>query len=377
MNCQQQNLCGGCTLRHLSEEEYRNQKNTAFKKLIAAVNQDNLNIAPAIFIADGSRRRVEFTFAYHKGSLLFGFNAAQSHRIIPIAECLSLTATINRSLPAITDFLRSLGHLQTSIKQKNKRQSIKFAGGKIFITEADNGLDIVLETDFPLTLELRIAISELVAANPQIIRFSVGAKNLNPETIVIVSNPYITVGGKTVAIPPATFLQPSVAGQNALIETVMKYVGDDSGKIADLFCGIGTFSYPLSHNLKNKITAIDSSEELLRDFQKNVNNLMIPNIQIIRRNLFKYPLTGDELKGFAVIVFDPPRAGASAQTAAIAQMPEADKPQKIIAISCNPYTFINDANTLLGGGYVVTEITPVDQFVYTNHLELVALFEKR
>ena len=104
---------------------------------------------------------------------------------------------------------------------------------------------------------------------------------------------------------------------------------------------------------------------------------MIPNIEILQKNLFKYPLDADELKSFDVVIFDPPRAGATAQVRQLAQMSQQNKPQKIIAISCNPHTFINDANVLLAGGYELQKLTMVDQFVYTKHCELVALFTKK
>lgn len=103
---------------------------------------------------------------------------------------------------------------------------------------------------------------------------------------------------------------------------------------------------------------------------------MISNIEIITKNLFKYPLDVKELQGFSAVVFDPPRAGAAAQVAELASLPQNERPEKIIAVSCNPGTFVNDANKLLESGYKLIEVTMVDQFVYSNHSELVALFTK-
>jgi 23S rRNA (uracil1939-C5)-methyltransferase len=130
-------------------------------------------------------------------------------------------------------------------------------------------------------------------------------------------------------------------------------------------------------NIRNKITAIDSSAELLNGFRQTVNALMLPNIEIVQKNLFKYPLDETELRDFAAVVFDPPRSGAAAQVQKLANMPPSEKPQKIIAVSCNPHTFINDANVLIAGGYEIKEMTMVDQFVYAKHFELVALFMKK
>ena len=172
-------------------------------------------------------------------------------------------------------------------------------------------------------------------------------------------------------------MQPSLESETALLALVLKYLGATRGKIADLFCGVGTFSYPLSALPDTKILAVDSSVSLLNGFRRSVNKNMIPNIEIIAKNLFKYPLDTAELKGLKAVVFDPPRAGAEAQVKQLAALPESGRPEKIIAVSCNPHSFVRDANILLSGGYQLQEVTIVDQFVYSNHSELVALFTKQ
>ena len=375
MTCPYQNICGGCPLRSLAPEEYRQHKITRFNQLIATLSPTT-NIGTPVFIADGCRRRAELTFQFKKGRLQLGFNAKQSHEIVDIVTCSALTAEINRVLPLVRQFLQSFCRIQSTEKIKNKLQTKSITHGEIWLTQAANGIDILLESEEKLSLAHRMEISAFAADEPAIIRFSFGAKNTLPETILEKNKPYIDISGRRVFIPAGTFLQASQEGQNALISAVIKYVGECSGKIADLFCGVGTFSYPLSLNINNKITAVDSSAELLNSFRQTVNYLTIPNIKIVQKNLFKYPLDSVELQEFDIIIFDPPRAGASAQVAQIAAMKEADKPQKVVAVSCNPHTFINDAATLLHSGYQLEETTMVDQFVYAEHFELVALFVK-
>lgn len=376
MSCVYQNICGGCPLRELNSEDYRRRKIEHFKKIAANLKQEEIPFGEPIFIADGQRRRAEFTFQYRKGSVSLGFNAAQSHQLIDIAECAALTPNINSVLPRVRDFLQKLCAIKSTQKVKTKFVTSNIAQGEIWLTEAANGIDVLLETDEKITLEHRMEICDFANQNSEIIRVSVGKKNARPETIVEKCKPHINIAGYEVFIPAGTFLQASAAGEKALTDLVLKYIGDTVGNIADLFCGVGTFSYPLAQNIKNKITAADSSAELLDCFQKTVNFLTLPNIKICKKNLFKYPFDAQELKGFVAVVFDPPRAGASAQVQQIASINQADKPQKIVAVSCNPHTFINDANQLLENGYVLSEITMVDQFVYAEHFELVALFEK-
>ena len=169
-------------------------------------------------------------------------------------------------------------------------------------------------------------------------------------------------------------MQPSKEGEQALADIVASYIGQTSSNVADLFCGVGTFSYVISKLTTGKILAIDSSEELLRGFRVSVNQNQINNIEIQSRNLFKYPLDSADLKNVDIVVFDPPRAGAAAQCKLLASMPPDRRPSKIIAISCNPNTFVNDAQQLISGGYILKDIRLVDQFVYSEHSELVALF---
>ncbi len=377
MSCPYQQNCGGCLYRNLELENYRKLKLEQFTQTLAAIKQKDICVGAPVFIADGTRRRAELAYSHQRGNLRLGFNESKSHKLTNIENCQLLTAKINGILPPLRCFLNEFCAIKATEKLKNKKfRGYNIGSGDIWLTEAANGLDILFEIAEPLSLEHRMALCDFANSLEDIARISVQIKNNKPETIVEKSRPYLNIGGYQVFIPAGTFLQASAEGEQALIALVQKYIKDSSGNIADLFCGVGTFSYPLAANIKNKITAIDSSAELLEGFQKSVHHNMISNIKICRKNLFKYPLDKDELKAFDIVVFDPPRAGAAAQTARIAAMEPTERPQKIIAVSCNPRTFVNDANTLLAGGYKISEITLVDQFVYSAHSELVALFEK-
>ena len=377
MNCTYQNICGGCPLRHLEAKEYYKTKTTSLQNTINRVNQNNIICKPLVCISDGKRRRAELAFELKKNKLVLGFNAAKTHDVIDIISCPALIQNLNEILPAVRNFLYEFCLIKTSKKIKNKITIDNIKKGDIFLTSAENGIDILIEVNATLTLEHRMCISSFACQYPQVIRMAVKYKSASSAEIILEKTPpVIIIGSYPIQIPCGTFLQASKEGELALITTVLQYIGSTHGNIADLFCGLGTFSYPLANNPAYTITALDSSGESLQYFQKNINALTIHNIFIKQRNLFKYPLDETELKGINTVIFDPPRAGASAQVKKIAAMNFKDKPQKIVAVSCNPHTFVNDANQLISGGYKIIEITPIDQFVYANHLELVALFEK-
>ncbi|EGF90755.1 23S rRNA uracil-5--methyltransferase rumA [Asticcacaulis biprosthecium C19] len=78
------------------------------------------------------------------------------------------------------------------------------------------------------------------------------------------------------------------------------------------------------------------------------------------------------MKGFDAIVFDPPRAGAEAQAAEIARSGVA----RAVAVSCNPQTFVRDAKILVNAGFSLDRVTPIDQFLWSAHVELVGVFSR-
>ncbi len=376
MECPYQENCGGCLWRHLPIAEYQQNKVAQVKKILSGLNiKENCWHAP-FFLGDGKRRRASMTFKYKKGHLEFGFNQKQSNEIVDIQNCLLLTEKINANLANMRRLLQELCAVKIPQRKKNKvigYQNLQF--GDVWLTEADNGLDVVLEFDSDLNLDYRMIISELGQQFADVIRISHRRKPEDrAETVLEKVKPYIDIAGYQVLIPAGTFLQASKASETAMINLVKEYMGDSEGKIADLFCGVGTFSYPLSLNKNNQITSIDSSADLLEGFKQSVNANMISNIKILAKNLFKYPLDEKEVSDFDIIVFDPPRAGALAQVKKIAAA--AKQPEKIIAVSCNPHSFAQDAEVLLQGGYKLTKIALIDQFSYSNHSELVALFTK-
>lgn len=378
MDCNYKEECGGCRYRQLGLKEYQEKKRRDVLAVLQELKAEDYKFAEPVFIGDGHRRRAAFAFSCRKGKLVLGFNRSQSSEIIDLESCCLLTSKINAALPALRSLLAELCAVKIPQMKKNKQVGNScLSGGDLQITEADNGLDIVLQFEGELNLDYRMIIFEFAQKYNDIIRISHRrTENGQPETVVEKSKPYINIAGYEVYIPAGTFLQASKASEQALIEIVLCYLGQSGGKIADLFCGVGTFSYPLSKNIKNKIVAVDSSKSLLEGFRQSVNKNMIPNIEIIEKNLFKYPLDEKELSGFDVVVFDPPRAGAEAQAAKIAAMGE-NAPRKVIAVSCNPHSFVKDANILTDSGYKLEEVTLVDQFAYSNHSELVALFTKK
>ncbi len=367
-------LCGGCPLRTLNKEEYQAQKTAYLKKLISLLNINDVIFDNPIFIQDGLRRRAELDFCYEKKELKFGFNEQKTHNIIDISDCPMLDDELNSLIPKLKIFLKEFCciPIQTKIKKKINTEYIK--KGTIRLLNADNGIDITIILEKTPSLDHRMLIADFVNQNSNIVRVSWQIKGITPEIIVAKASPKLYIKDIEIDIPIGSFLQASKEAENQMIEKLLDYMGDTSGNIIDLFCGLGTFTYPVSKNNNNNIISIDSSKASLEGLQNALYKNQIHNVKVINKNLFKYPLEKDELKSIDAIIIDPPRAGAHEQLRCIADLNIKDKPQKIIYISCNPQTFIYDASLLIKGDYAFKRITLIDQFVYSKHLELMALF---
>jgi 23S rRNA (uracil1939-C5)-methyltransferase len=95
-------------------------------------------------------------------------------------------------------------------------------------------------------------------------------------------------------------------------------------------------------------------------------------VTVERRDLFRNPLTAVELNGFDAVLLDPPRAGAAAQSGELAH----SKVTRVVYASCDPGSFARDAHTLQDGGYRLEKLLPIDQFLWSAHVELIALFAR-
>lgn len=176
------------------------------------------------------------------------------------------------------------------------------------------------------------------------------------------------MGAARVVLPPGSFLQATGKGEETLGALVVEHCRG-AKNVVDLFCGVGPFALRLAQ--KTRVQAFDSEAPAIEALRKAAANTKgLRSVQAQARDLFRRPLYPMELSECDALVFDPPRQGAEAQAKQLAQT----KVPRIVAVSCNPSTFVRDARLLLDGGYKLARLTPVDQFRHTPHLELVALF---
>jgi len=346
--CPHFGICGGCAIQHWETERYRTWKHDLATATLAQAKID-CEVASLIDAHGKGRRRI--TLHGRKGThdvLKVGFAAAQSHDVIPIDRCPILDPGLGGALEAawaLTEPLIGIG----------KPLDIQ-------VTATDGGLDVDIRGSGPLPASAIAALSQIAAEH------NVARLTRHGELVLMRRAPGVTMGKARVILPPASFLQATVAGEETLAALVSQHCGR-AKHIADLFCGVGPFALRLAE--KSRVSAYDSDAGAIASLQKAVTSTSgLKPVRAETRDLFRRPLVTEELRDFDAVVFDPPRQGAQAQAERLA----ASKVPAVIAVSCNAATFARDARILIDGGYKIEGVTPVDQFRHTPHVELVARF---
>lgn len=346
--CRHFGICGGCAVQHLGQAAYLDWKRA---KVVAALRSRGLDseVEPVRTVPLGGRRRASLALARGKDGPTLGYRRARSHQLIDIAVCPVLS-------PGIVARLANL-----------KAALVRLLGGereaRVSVTETLSGLDIVLDGTKP-------APAALAAFAGGAAPLGVARLTCDGESIGPVAAPEIDLAGVSVRLPPGAFLQASGEAEAVMAGLVRDGVGD-AKRIADLFAGLGTFTFALARQAA--VDAFEQDEAALHALAEASRRT--PGLKPVRtfaRDLFRAPLGVKELNGYEALVFDPPRAGAAAQATMLAK----SKVPRLVAVSCNPGTLARDLRILADGGYRIARVAPVDQFLFSPHVEVVAELER-
>ena len=354
--CTHYGTCGGCSLQHLSQSAYYSFKKELILNIIDEIGLDNNIVSDVVKIGQHSRRRADFKIEVVKGEIKIGFYAAKSHDVVEINQCPV-------SENSLVQFLPKLKNILSSLKKPGAVKSVS-------VTDLDNGLDVIVITKTPLKASDKQKLLN-AAKEHNIIRLSEKEDNKRANCIFDSNMAKVNFSNYEVELPVGAFLQATIKGQNEITHIVKKFA-NDSKKIADLFSGCGTYSFPLVDKA-DYIACYEGGYEMVMATNNTANKYGIANKLLAKnRDLFTDPLNDSELNNFDAVVINPPRAGAQNQAKQIAKSTVA----KIIMVSCSPSSFKKDAKILLKGGYKLTKVIPIDQFYWSGHLELVAIFVK-
>lgn len=316
--------CGGCLYQNLTDEDYRRKKKTFIKRAFTdygiTVQLQEIREVPL-----QTRRRASFEY----GNGLVGYHAAKSHQIVEIVDCPILKPDIVAFLPTLKTWSQQLGRR-----------------GEFFILSTEWGLDIHIKSDDGKqpTFQKLEQLAQM-AGDERVVRLTFNGEPIAQKTQL----PFL----------PDAFLQPSAEGEKILTDLMMEET-QNIHRAIDLFCGSGTFTRPMMQQ-GIKVIGYDCSDSVL-----------LLGANGIQRDLFRSPLLPEEMEKSDLIVLDPPRAGAKAQ---VEQIAHTNTP-KIVMISCSPKTAARDCKILIDAGWHLNKVTPVDQFKWSNHIELVCVLER-
>jgi 23S rRNA (uracil1939-C5)-methyltransferase len=347
--CPHFGVCGGCALQHWDTARYR-----AWKRglVVAALAQAGVEAPVADLIdAHGAGRR-RAVFHARRGThdvLQVGFTAYRAHHVVAIDRCPILAPELAGAVEAAWALAEALGPQKKPLD--------------IQVTASGPGLDVDVRGSGPLPPGLMARLATL----PQTHRLA--RLTRHGELIVQRAQPIVQMGRARVALPPGAFLQATAAGEAALAQLVLGHVGE-AAAVADLFAGVGPFALRLAE--RARVHAVDSDAAAIAALRQASAVPGFKPIETQVRDLFRRPLLPAELARFDAVVFDPPRQGAEKQARALAE----SKVPVVVAVSCNPATFARDARLLADGGYRLLAVTPVDQFRYSAHVEIVARFAR-
>jgi len=350
--CPHFGICGGCAIQHWAAAPYQAWKRNIVVETLAQAGIA-CEVAPLVDAHGAGRRRVTLHGRFGTHDVLkVGFSATSSHDVIPIHRCPILDPALEGALDAAWAVAEPL----TSKMPVTKPLDIQ-------VTATVNGLDIDVRGSGPLPTPLVTALSRVVEQH------RLARLTRHGELVLQRLPPTVKMGRAEVTLPPGSFLQATVAGEEALAALVTERIGK-AKEVLDLFCGVGPFALRLAE--KARVTAYDNDAGAIAALAKAARTPGLKPIKAEQRDLFRRPLVPPELRGFDAVVFDPPRQGAQAQALKLA----ASKVPVVIAVSCNVATFARDARLLIDGGYKIESVVPVDQFRHTPHVELVAKFTR-
>jgi 23S rRNA (uracil1939-C5)-methyltransferase len=346
--------CGGCSLQHWASGPYLTWKVDQIRHALARVRLAT-EMLPPFAAAPGTRRRLALHARREGRAAVLGFKARRSWRLAAIDTCVIADPRLVAVLPALRRMAEPLLEHPKSAPT-------------LHVTHTLTGLDIdvtgVERRSGGLSADARQRVAE-AAAEADVARVTLAG-----ETIYATRPARVAMGPANVALPPGAFLQATEQAEAAMTAFAVT-VATGARRVADLYCGVGAFTFPLA--TVAPVLAADAAASAVDALISATGGAAgLKPIAAEARDLERRPVLAHELRGVDVVLFDPPRAGAAAQCIEIGR----SAVSRAIGVSCNPATFARDARTLADAGFRLERVLPVDQFLWSPHVELVGVFSR-
>jgi 23S rRNA (uracil1939-C5)-methyltransferase len=345
--------CGGCALQHWRRDVYTGWKSDLIAKALAQRGVKAPTFEAPVTCEPGERRRADIVLRCQGKRILAGYHERGSQNVVDVGTCVVARPKINTAIAALRLAIKAILRDGTS--------------ADAVVNETDTGLDVLIRPHrkFELTLAIRETLIAL-AESADIARVSWGDR-ATAEPVIVRRTPQLILGDVTIEPPPGAFLQATKRAELVMRAGVTAWLGE-AARTADLFAGIGA----LSLGKPGKLSLFEYDRPSVAAVDATARKLGGNRVTVQLRDLFRRPLSTKELDAFDAIVLDPPRAGAAAQCAELA----ASKVKRVVYGSCDPGSFARDVRTLQDGGYRLEKLMPIDQFLWSAHVELIALLTK-
>lgn len=353
--CSHFGTCGGCALQHWNHAPYLAWK---VERLVRTLARQHIEteILPPFAAQAGTRRRVALhARAATREAAKAGYKGRKSWDLVDIDACPIADPAIQAAIPA-------LKRLAAPLFEHPK------SAPTLHVTLTAAGLDIdvsgVERRSGGLSADARVQLAER-AAEADFARVT-----LDGEVAYQARTPQVRLGPAIVTLPPGAFLQATPGAEVAMAGFIAE-AAQGAARIADLYCGVGTFTFRLAEIAP--VHAADFAAPAIRALTSALASAPgLKGLTAEARDLVRRPVLAEELRKTDLAVFDPPRAGAAEQTAELARSSLA----RVIGVSCNPATFARDARILIDAGFSLERVLPVDQFLWSPHIELVGVFSR-
>lgn len=348
--------CGGCSLQHLSPDYYRVFKIALLDEALCGESVECKRLLPLLEVGEAARRRVVWQVDTRTRPIKLGYHRAKSHQVIDVTRCVIIEPCLEALIAPLRQTLSRLPSVQLI--------------ETITAVSLELGCALTLHCTGPLPLDAIEILTEF-SKKTGVARLDMQLGKQSPEIIASFKKTELHVGDITLQVPSLTFQQATKKGQLAILQVIEQAL-QECNTIADIYSGCGFVSFALVNQGK-KIEAYEGSNAMVEAMQRTTKQYQLQHkIQAFRRDLTHQPLSPKELMRFDGVIINPPRSGAMAQAKELAD----SMVKTIVMISCNPETFANDAHILIQGGYSLESILPIDQFTYSPHLELAAVFKR-
>lgn len=345
--CPHYDFCGNCSLQHVNITYYQKWKEQKVVDAFSKMGLSPRKWLPPIFLKGQNRRRATFSLTKQKGRTLLGYYQRRSKLIFDIQTCEVISSEL---LEAALFFKPLLAPLIL------EDQTID-----IFVQKVGKQLDLVISEIPSLPKSVVKELCQIPGVGRVSLKTNRGIQVVSENKLL-----FITFGSLRVALPPASFLQPTEEGEKTLVQSILSAL--PTGKVfADLFSGAGTFSGPLLN--QGEVHAFEDNPHSVRSLTEAAKG---KSLKVFKRELFKNPVRREELNRFDAIIFDPPRAGCPEQSNELAR----SRCKFLIGVSCNPATFARDALYLIKGGYRLKSLQIIDQFLWSHHVEVIGTFSR-